>query len=195
MKIILASASPRRKDILKRFVDFEVVPSKAEEKYRKNLKPHEVSMYLSLIKGIEVADRIKSKDSIIIGADTIVYLDKILEKPRNRQEAKEYLKLLKRKKHSVYSGFSIIDSSSFKKITSYEKTEVHFGDYDDDFIENYLNKNEYIDKAGAYAIQGYGSLFVKKIEGDYLNVMGFPLYSISRSLKKNFNIDLMAMGD
>lgn len=191
MKIILASGSPRRKEILEKFIDFEVVPSKAEEKYRKNLKPNEVVMYLSIIKGIEVANRIKLKNSLVIAADTIVFAGEIIEKPKNRQEAKKYLALLRNKKHSVYSGFSIIDKENNKKITNYEKTDVYFGDYDDNFIEAYLNKSEYTDKAGAYAIQGYGSLFVKKIDGDYLNVMGLPLYSLSQSLKKHFNINLM----
>ncbi len=191
MKIILASASPRRRNILKKFIDFNVLPSRIEEKYRKNMKPEEVSMYLSIIKGLDVADRVEDEDSIVIAADTIVYLDKILEKPKNKEEAKKYLKLLKNRKHSVYSGYSIIRKIDLKKITDYEKTDVYFGDYDDDFIDSYLDKNEYEDKAGAYAIQGFGSLFVKKIQGDYLNVMGFPLYSVSQSLKNNFNINLM----
>jgi septum formation protein len=191
MKIILASASPRRKNILKKFIDFDIVPSNAEEKYRKNMKPDEVSMYLSLIKGLEVADRVEDESAVVLAADTIVYLEEILEKPKNREEARKYLKLLKNRKHSVYSGYSIIRKKDLKKITDYEKTDVFFGDYDDNFIDSYLDKNEYIDKAGAYAIQGFGSLFVKKIEGDYLNVMGFPLYSVYQSLKNNFNINLM----
>jgi septum formation protein len=84
-----------------------------------------------------------------------------------------------------------LNQKNLKKITDFEETKVEFGNYDNSFIDKYLDKNEYIDKAGAYAIQGYGKLLVKKITGDYMNIVGFPIYSISQHLKNDFNIDLM----
>jgi len=191
MKLILASKSPRRIEILEKFIKFEIKPPTVEEKYSKIMKPKEVAMYLSLIKALDVREKIKEKDAVIISADTIVVMEEILEKPKDRDEAFKFLKKLKNKKHSVITGYTIINRSNIKKIINFEETEVYFGDYDDDFINEYLDKNEYMDKAGAYAIQGYGKLLVKKIKGDYMNIVGFPIYSISKYLKKDFDIDLM----
>ncbi|MDW7667408.1 MAG: Maf family protein [Bacillota bacterium] len=191
MKLILASKSPRRIEILKKFIEFEVKPSLVEEKYSKRMKPKEVAMYLSLIKALDIREKITDKDAVIISADTIVVMDEILEKPKDRAEAFKFLKKLKNRKHSVITGYTIIKQDNLKKIVNFEETEVYFGDYSDDFINKYLDKNEYIDKAGAYAIQGYGKLLVKKIKGDYMNIVGFPIYSISNYLKKDFEIDLM----
>ncbi len=191
MKLILASKSPRRIEVLKKFIEFEVIPSTVEEKYSKKMDPKEVAMYLSLIKALDVMEKVIEKDSVIISADTIVVMEEILEKPKDRNEAFKFLKKLKNKKHSVITGYTIINQNNLKKIINFEETEVYFGDYNEDFINKYLDKNEYIDKAGAYAIQGYGKLLVKKIKGDYMNIVGFPIYSISSYLKKDFDIDLM----
>ncbi|MBG0763657.1 MAG: septum formation protein Maf [Tissierellales bacterium] len=191
MRIVLASKSPRRIEILNKFTKFESIPSLVEEKYSKRLKPKEIAMYLSLIKALDVEERIKEKNALIISADTIVVLDEILEKPKNREEAFYFLQKLKGRVHKVITGYTILNQSNLKKITDFEETKVEFGNYDNSFIDKYLNKNEYIDKAGAYAIQGYGKLLVKKITGDYMNIVGFPIYSISQHLKNEFNIDLM----
>jgi len=191
MRLILASKSPRRIEILKKFVEFEVKPSNVEEKYSQNMKPNEVAMYLSLIKALDVNEKVIEKDAVIVSADTIVVMEEILEKPKDRYEAFDFLKKLKNKTHRVITGYTIINQNNFKKITDFEETEVCFGEYDDSYINKYLDKKEYIDKAGGYAIQGYGKLLVKKIIGDYMNVVGFPIYSISNYLKKDFNIDLM----
>lgn len=191
MRIVLASKSPRRIEILNKFTKFESIPSLVEEKYSKRLKPKEIAMYLSLIKALDVEERIKEKNALIISADTIVVLDEILEKPKNREEAFYFLQKLKGRVHKVITGYTILNQRNLKKITDFEETKVEFGNYDNSFIDKYLNKNEYIDKAGAYAIQGYGKLLVKKITGDYMNIVGFPIYSISQHLKNEFNIDLM----
>jgi septum formation protein len=191
MRIVLASKSPRRIEILSKFAEFESIPSLVEEKYSKRLKPREIAMYLSLIKALDVEERIKEKNAIIISADTIVVLDEILEKPKSREEAFCFLQKLKGRVHKVITGYTILNQKNLKKITDFEETKVEFGNYDNSFIDKYLDKNEYIDKAGAYAIQGYGKLLVKKITGDYMNIVGFPIYSISQHLKNDFNIDLM----
>jgi septum formation protein len=191
MRIVLASKSPRRIEILSKFAEFESIPSLVEEKYSKRLKPREIAMYLSLIKALDVEERIKEKNAIIISADTIVVLDEILEKPKSREEAFCFLQKLKGRVHKVITGYTILNQKNLKKITDFEETKVEFGNYDNSFIDKYLDKNEYIDKAGAYAIQGYGKLLVKKITGDYMNIVGFPIYYISQHLKNDFNIDLM----
>jgi septum formation protein len=191
MRIVLASKSPRRIEILNKFTKFESIPSLVEEKYSKRLRPKEIAMYLSLIKALDVEERIKEKNAIIISADTIVVLDEILEKPKSREEAFCFLQKLKGRVHKVITGYTILNQKNLKKITDFEETKVEFGNYDNSFIDKYLDKNEYIDKAGAYAIQGYGKLLVKKITGDYMNIVGFPIYSISQHLKNDFNIDLM----
>lgn len=191
MRIVLASKSPRRIEILSKFAEFESIPSLVEEKYSKRLKPREIAMYLSLIKALDVEERIKEKNALIISADTIVVLDEILEKPKNREEAFYFLQKLKGRVHKVITGYTILNQTNLKKITDFEETKVEFGNYDNSFIDKYLDKKEYIDKAGAYAIQGYGKLLVKKITGDYMNIVGFPIYSISQHLKNDFNIDLM----
>lgn len=191
MRLVLASKSPRRIEILSKFREFESIPSLVEENYSKRLKPREVAMYLSLIKALDVDERIIEKNALIISADTIVVLDEILEKPKNREEAFYFLQKLKGRVHKVITGYTILNQKNFKKITNFEETKVEFGNYDNSYIDKYLDKNEYIDKAGAYAIQGYGKLLVKKISGDYMNIVGFPLYSISQHLKNDFNIDFM----
>src|SRR6056297_351673 len=112
MKLILASKSPRRIEILEKFIKFEIKPSTVEEKYSKIMKPKEVAMYLSLIKALDVREKTKEKDAVIISADTIVVMEEILEKPKDRDEAFRFLKKLKNKKHSVITGYTIINRSN-----------------------------------------------------------------------------------
>lgn len=189
-KVILASNSPRRREILGKFIDFEAVTAEVKEDNDFYKSPETLVMALAFEKANSVAA--KHEDAIVIGADTIVEIEgEILGKPKSREGAKRMMEKLRGKSHKVITGFSIIDLSSDKKYMDYEVTEVVFKDLSDEEIEAYLNKAEYMDKAGAYGIQEEAALFVEKIEGDYLNIVGFPISKIYTVLKDNFNLSLL----
>jgi septum formation protein len=183
-KIILASASPRRKEILKiTGLKFTVCVSDYKEDLGLELEPRKLARFLSLKKAEAVA--LKYHDSIIIAADTFIVLNnKLLGKPLNEQEAEKMLKMLSGKSHSVITGFSIIDTGSNKKLSRSVETKVYFNKLGIDEIRAYVKSGEPLDKAGAYAIQGLGGIFIKKIEGDYFNVVGLPLCTLTECLKK-----------
>lgn len=189
-KIILASASPRRKEILKNAgLDFRVDAGDYEEDLSLKLKPHELARFLSREKAKAVAAR--HKDSLVIAADTfILYKKDILGKPHTKAEAKRMLVMLNNKTHSVITGFTIIDTATGKKISRSIETKVTFKKLVAKEIDSYVETGEPLDKAGAYAIQGLGALLVKKIDGDYLNVIGLPLAALADCLKK-FGIELL----
>jgi septum formation protein len=183
MSIILASASERRKELLKRIIpDFKVIASDFNEdsvtfegdciKYVKNL---------SLGKAQNVASKTEAAN-IIIGCDTIVYYNKkVLGKPKNEEEAYKMLTSLSGNNHFVYSGISIINTVTNSIVQDYVYTEVYFSKLSESQIHSYINSGEPMDKAGAYGIQGYGGIFVEKINGCYYNVVGLPinkLYSL-----------------
>ncbi|OQA92236.1 MAG: Septum formation protein Maf [Elusimicrobia bacterium ADurb.Bin231] len=191
IKIILASSSPQRKKILKKAgFDFSVIRHGINEDIIKNISPSKLVRILAMRKAVSVYDKIKSSpfaksDSVrlILGADTIVVADgEIIGKPADRLHAAEILKKLSGSKHYVYTGLAFVDLDTGKKISGYEKTVIHFKKLSDKDISNLSKKNH--DKAGAYAIQSEGDLFVKKIDGDYLNVVGFPLSKFRNMLKK-----------
>lgn len=184
-KIILASASPRRKELLTLAgIDFTVQQADIEEKIAPDLKPFEVVEQLAFQKASAVAE--KSKDCIVIGSDTVVSLDnKILGKPKSENEAKEMLKLLSGKTHKVYTGVAII--SDEKNVSFYEETEVEFYELTDREIADYVATGEPMDKAGAYGIQGKGCVLIKRINGDYFNVVGLPVARLYRELG-DFNV-------
>lgn len=189
-KVILASNSPRRREILGKFINFEAVTAEVKEDNDFYKSPETLVMALAFEKANSVA--IKYEDAIVIGADTVVEIEgEILGKPKSREDAKRMMEKLRGKSHKVITGFSIIDLSSDKKYMDYEVTEVVFKDLSDEEIEAYLNKAEYMDKAGAYGIQEEAALFVEKIEGDYLNIVGFPISKIYTVLKDNFNLSLL----
>lgn len=189
-KVILASNSPRRREILGKFINFEVVTAEVKEDNDFYKSPETLVMALAFEKANSVA--IKHEDAIVIGADTVVEIEgEILGKPKSREDAKRMMEKLRGKTHKVITGFSIIDLSSDKKYMDYEVTEVVFKDLSDEDIEAYLNKAEYMDKAGAYGIQEEAALFVEKIEGDYLNIVGFPISKIYTVLKDNFDLSLL----
>lgn len=189
-KVILASNSPRRREILGKFIDFEAVTAEVKEDNDFYKSPETLVMALAFEKANSVAA--KHEDAIVIGADTIVEIEgEILGKPKSREGAKRMMEKLRGKSHKVITGFSIIDLSSDKKYMDYEVTEVVFKDLSDEEIEAYLNKAEYMDKAGAYGIQEEAALFVEKIEGDYLNIVGFPISKIYTVLKDNFDLYLL----
>ena len=173
--IILASASPRRKELLAMVgLVFEVVPSNVEELYRDHLTPVEYVLENARNKGMHVAKQ--NQSSVVISADTIVVLnDQILEKPRDRTDARSLLKKLSGNTHQVYTGFGIIHYAEKRHIFAYEKTDVSFRVLSDEMIEWYLETGEPYDKAGAYGAQGKGTLLIERVNGCYFNVVGLPL--------------------
>ncbi len=199
MKIILASKSPRRIQLLKETgFDFEVMPSDYEELFHENLPPELLVMKHAEGKADYINEKLKMKNgksktlntiykiqnTFILGIDTVGYcMGKILEKPVDRAHAQEMIKMLASEPHVVFSGMCVIDLKSNKKIVQYEKTEITFGEMKDSDIEWYLDQNEWQDKAAAYAIQGKGALFVKEIKGDFFNIVGLPLHRLNQMLK------------
>lgn len=182
--IILASASPRRKELLSLIgLKFRVAVSDYEEDLGLKLKPSELAKYLSLEKARAVAHNYK--DALIIAADTfIVFRNYLLGKPHTDSEALRMLILLNGRVHSVVTGYTVLDTRSGKKISRAVETKVWFRKMTIDELGAYVKTGEPLDKAGAYAIQGIGSLIVKKIEGDYFNVIGLPVASLAVTLKK-----------
>lgn len=190
-KIVLASTSPRRRDILNKFnLKFDIICSNIEECVQKNDNPIKTAMSLAFEKGQDVSLRCSPGD-IVISADTIVYKDYLLGKPKNRQKAFDMISHLNGGIHLVVTGVSIIEVGSSKKVIDYEVTKVKFKDLTSDKIERYLRTEEYIDKAGAYGIQGYGEVLVESIQGSYSNVVGLPISKIDELLEKNFNFKLL----
>jgi len=183
-KIILASASPRRKEILDiTGLKFSVCVSDYEEDLTLSLKPPELARSLSLKKAEAVAH--KYKNAIIIAADTVIVLkNRLLGKPGTEKEAEKMLRMLNGKAHSVISGFTIMDTGSGKIVSRSVETKVFFRKCGEKEILAYVRSKEPLDKAGAYAIQGLGAVFIEKIDGDFFNVMGLPLYALAESLKK-----------
>jgi septum formation protein len=181
-KIVLASMSPRRQELLKHITnDFIIYPSSFDEsEVPSELCPVEHVKYSSKMKALDVAE--KYPDDIIIGADTVVSIDEhILGKPADTKHAKQMLNLLSGRTHQVYTGYAIIDGD--KLITGYAKTDVKFRELNNDIIEKYISTKEPMDKAGAYAIQGLGCILVESICGCYFNVVGFPVQRISVELE------------
>ena len=189
-KILLASKSPRRIEILGKYRELEIVPAQIEEVCYTRMRPEEFVMALSLKKALYIALE-EEKRGLIIAADTIVYKDDILEKPSDRDDAFRMLKTLSGKVHYVYTGFSIIDEEIPLRIIDYDVTEVEFYELSDEMINSYLDTGEYADKAGGYGIQGFGELLVKSIKGSYSNVVGLPVSKINEILIKYFNSNLL----
>lgn len=186
-KIILASGSPRRKELLElASVPFEIVVSEVEETIGAYSSPSDIVMSACLAKASAVAEN--NSDHIVLGADTIVtYESRILGKPSNEDEAKEMLQLLSGKTHEVYTGVAIIKKR--KNGYFYERTEVTFWELTEEEIDTYVASKEPFDKAGSYGIQGKGSIFVQNIQGDYYSVVGLPIARLVRELKQ-FDIDV-----
>lgn len=187
--IILASASPRRKELLSILgFDFEVIPASIDESIFPDESPSCYAMRMALEKANSIS--LKYPQSYIIGADTVVTIDeKILGKPKDKEEAFYMLNLLSGKKHIVITGFSIINRDLVVNILKYVETEVVFKKLNDYEINWYIETGEPFDKAGAYAIQGIGSFMVKSIYGSYTNVVGLPLCELIEELEKlNINV-------
>lgn len=180
-KLILASASPRRKQLLEQAqLKFSVSTNTVDENVAETLFPNQVVETLALRKANDVFSA--HDDCVVIGADTIVSINGIiLGKPKDESDVTEMLQLLSGNDHDVYTGVAII--SKEKTIVFHEKTVVTFWELTESEIEAYLATGEPFDKAGSYGIQGIGSLLVKKIQGCYFNVVGLPLARTVRELK------------
>lgn len=198
-QIILASGSPRRRELLEQIgISFEICPAKGEEIMNSTL-PWEVVSELSAQKAREVAgmlnqygkshkELVTPQDIMVIGADTVVAAgNEILGKPKDKADAKRMLKKLAGNSHDVYTGVTLVFLSSSGRAgehTFYEKTSVTMREMSDTEIDRYIATGEPMDKAGAYAIQGKCAIYIDKIEGDYNNVVGLPVSAIYRELKK-----------
>lgn len=180
--IILASASPRRKEILELAnLKFDVMPSDAQEITTKTA-PNEVVMELASIKAKDIYKK-SEKQSMIVGADTVVaYQGQILGKSTDEADAKRMLTMLSGQTHEVYTGVCVIEDGKTK--TFYEETKVTFYEISDEQIDHYIKTGEPMDKAGSYGIQGKAAVFIKGIEGDYYNVVGFPIARFLQEITK-----------
>lgn len=180
--IILASASPRRKEILELAdLDFDIMPSDAEEITTKT-EPKEVVMELATIKAKDIYEK-SDKKSLIIGADTVVaYKGQILGKPKDEEDAARMLEMLSGQTHEVYTGVCVIEDGETK--TFFEETKVTFYEITKEQIRKYIKTGEPMDKAGSYGIQGKAAVFIKEIKGDYYNVVGFPIARFMKEIAK-----------
>ena len=192
MDIILASQSPRRRELLGQMglKGFKVTSPDVDEMVDGNLPPAQIVEELSLRKAAAVAEH-ADEDDLIIAADTVVVLEgAVLGKPEDEREAFSMLSALSGNRHYVYTGVTVIRGD--KPVTQHEMTAVSFRELEPEEITNYIATGEPMDKAGAYGIQGLGALLVSGIDGDYFNVMGLPVYRLGRILA-DFGLDLMEL--
>lgn len=180
--IILASASPRRRELLKLiFEEFEVIPAYIDETVRKSIELEQYPEYLALKKSRHIAEKRPVSD-VVIGCDTGVFIDNMmLGKPENEEQALEMLRLLSGRTHRVITGCSVFYKG--QNVSFSEVTEVEFYRLSESDIKEYIATGEPMDKAGAYGIQGKGALLVKRINGDYYNVVGLPVGELKQKLK------------
>jgi septum formation protein len=183
-KFVLGSSSPRRAELLRKAgINFEVVVPENINEEQISADPVSHVLELSRKKAENVAKKVRN--SIILGADTIVVLNgEILGKPKDSEEAFKMLKKLSGKEHKVYTGISLVDKDKGRVISGYQLTKVKFNQLKDKEIKDYIDTGEPLDKAGAYGIQGMGNFLVEKIEGDLDNVIGLPLRKLEELLIK-----------
>lgn len=181
MKLVLASKSPRRSEILKNAgIDFTVRTADADETIPEGTKPSDAVVFLAARKAMAVP---READEVVIGADTVVVLDdKILGKPVDKSDAFDMIKSLSGRVHSVFTGVCAVGGTG--TMTFYEETKVKFLPLTDEEISDYVNTDEPYDKAGAYGIQGLASKFISGIDGDYFNVVGLPVSKIYEKILK-----------
>ncbi|MGN1411021.1 MAG: Maf family protein [Oscillospiraceae bacterium] len=181
MNIILASNSPRRKELLKLlYDDFSIIPANIDETVPNGIPLEKSAEYIAIQKTIAISKN--HQDSLVIGCDTMVIIDDtILGKPKDKSNCFDMLKQLSGKIHSVITGVCVILGD--KKVTFSEETKVKFYNLSDEEIWKYIATGEPFDKAGGYGIQGYGSLLVEKINGDYFNIVGLPISRLNQTLK------------
>ena len=191
-KIILASSSPRRKEIADQMgLEFEIIPSNYEEDMTLMLEPKDLVKTLALGKAKEVADRQEKEgkkegtEAIIIGIDTfITYNKKLLGKPKSINEARKMLKMISGKTIKAYTGVAIIDIKNKNEMIDYDITEIILANLTDTEIDNYINTGEPLDKAGAIGIQALGSIFIKRINGCFSGAVGLPENKIYNMITK-----------
>ncbi len=188
--IILASGSPRRREILTGLgLDFDIYVSEADEE---SISPDGITtgvyvQELAILKASAVAKLIPKEEALIIAADTVVALDgKILGKPKDEEDAKNMLRSLSGKCHSVFTGICVMRAKNAFSVCAAVETKVYFKELSEEKIERYVATGEPMDKAGGYGIQGKGVLFVDKIDGDYLNVVGLPATRLFEILEEEF---------
>ena len=182
--IVLASASPRRSELMHMlgFADVIIHPAEGEEQPPRGASPEETVKALSHAKAKEVA-ALFDDDTLVIAADTIVWLDgEILGKPHSEEQAFCMLRKLSGRDHEVYTGVTVLDAEG--ELCEAERSAVHFRELSDEEIRRYIATGEPMDKAGAYGAQGRGALFVRAIEGDFFNVMGLPVCRLGQMLAK-----------
>ncbi len=181
MKLVLASKSPRRSEILKNAgIDFTVRTADTDETVPEGTKPDDAVVFLAARKALAVP---REQGETVLGADTVVVLDgKILGKPSDRADAFNMIKSLSGRVHSVFTGVCAVGDGY--TMTFAEETLVEFLPLSDEEISDYVNTDEPYDKAGAYGIQGLASRFIRRIEGDYFNVVGLPVSSIYKKILK-----------
>ncbi len=188
-RFILASASPRRRELLEQVgAEFEIIPAVGEEVIASS-EPKEAVMELSAQKAAEVAGKLQGENAVILGADTVVvYGGQILGKPRDAADAEQMLSMLCGNTHSVYTGVTIIrmQNGQTERCSFYEETKVTMYPMSREQIVSYIRTGEPMDKAGAYGIQGKGALFVEKINGDYNNVVGLPIAKVFQMLESKW---------
>ena len=184
MTVVLASGSPRRKQLMEMlgFKNMEIIPAKGEEVINPELTPGRLVESLAEEKAKEVA-ALRAENDLIIAADTIVWSEgRVLGKPRSEKDAEEMLRSLSGKTHEVYTGVCIIKDGEL--FSEHEMSRVRFRELSESEIKAYVKTGEPMDKAGAYGAQGKGALFIKGIEGDFFNVMGLPVCRLGEMLKK-----------
>lgn len=188
-QIILASKSPRRKHLLENIgLQFKIVPSNINEDLISVSSPKVYAEILSREKAKKVAE--KYKDAIIIGADSIViFKGEIIGKPSSLKNAKEILRKLSGQKHKVITGFTVLDSKTNKLVTKSVLSYVTFKKLSEDEINAYAKAKESMGKAGAYAIQEKAGVFIEKVEGDFFNVVGLPIFALCKVLQE-FDINI-----
>lgn len=188
-QIVLASGSPRRRELLERIgvTNFSVRVPEVEESFPEGLPPQEVVSYISREKA-EAAGKLCGPEDIVITADTMVFLDdRRLGKPRDEAHALEMLTALQGRRHTVCTGVSVCRGA--RRLTETESTDVFFRSASEEELRRYIATGEPMDKAGAYGVQGRGALLVERLEGDFFNVMGLPVLRLSRMLAQ-FGVSL-----
>lgn len=183
-KIILASTSPRRKELLKQIgLSFKAIPSNYKEDMNLKLSPGKLAKTLAYGKALDVAQRVK--EGIVVGVDTfLVFRGKKLGKPKNKKQAYEMLKSFSGKTVRVYSGVALINVKTEEEIIDYEVSKLNFRKISDKEIEAYILTGEPMGKAGAIAVQGIGAVFIKSIKGCYANIVGLPISNLYKNLRK-----------